>query len=411
MRKWLLLALGLLAARSPAPTDPVAVYVDGVQNLATENAATVELTHDGRASSTARTGESFWVDVVVDVGGGGKVLSLSGNLFYDSLLVRPTGLLDNPAEESIVGSLTDGTRLAGECVSAGTNRAAISRISWKAPAGFELEKLKLRFQFLPISAGTATFSWTDAFVDCEEATIADGDYDRKPSGIIWWKNDAYYTAIPSDGGSYASSDLTVVIEGATKNKGSFWASNPESLEVYVDLGPTIQASAGDTVSVPLGIWYPSKIGAGDSIGVTVVWEATELWGVSATAVDGWRISSIDPIDWISFGRLFEVGSLTTLCGIDSAAAAIFWLSADGGDRTASGTVATIVFEVVRDGNATVSLGCWMPAIAGLIDPGSWPPFAAETVYQSGDRRYLMQRETKQQSWRWRFGSRGTVVVQ
>ncbi len=424
MRKFVLcaLALGLIAARSPAPTDPVAVYVGEVQHLATEAAATVVVTGLKRllptTQRTVQTGKTFWVECGVDVGAGGTVLNMSGSLYYDSLLVRPTGRMQNPSEEAMTVEMTNGTARAGECGVAPANHAAIAGISWKRIEGvgrYDANHPVFKIEFLAFSPGTATFTWTDPFADCLDATVADGDFDRKPHGVIWESGGAYYTAVASDGGSYANSDLSVTVAGTAKGKGDFWKANPESLEVYVDLGPTIQAADLDIITVPVSVWFPFKIGAGDSICFTIVWETQELSIIGvAGGSDKWSVRHYDTNDGLYWWNLVAADTaFTSICGLDSAGAMAVCVSPSADiDRDAVGLVANVRFQVLRDGNATAKIGCWISDVPELgAVSGAFPPFNAVVSYKSGDRTYLMQGETAQQTWKWRYGSRGTVVVQ
>ena len=432
MRKCIFLcvaSLWLIAARAPAPTDPVAVYVEGVQVLATEAAATIIVT--GLKSllpttqRTVHTGKTFWVEVYCDVGAGGTVLNFSGSLYYDSLLVRPTGRLRNPSERALDVQLTDGTARAGECGVAPADHAAIAGISWTRIEGvgnYDAHKPTIQVEFLALSAGTATFTWTDPFTDCQDATVADGDFDRKPHGVIWERDGSYFTAVASDGGSYANADLSVTIEGATKGKGYFWKANPESLETYIDLGGNISASDGDTVSVPVSIWYPFELGQEDAIRFSFVWETQELRYIGAVSASGWMHGTGD-IEGEDYDLTKQFGSFkwsdmlaagistTAVCGLDSAAAGVVVVRPVATARQAAGTVLNLRFLVLRDGNATVRLGCRIGDVPAVADADSYIPFSVSASYLSGDRTYLMRLETEQQSWRWRFGSNGVVVVQ
>jgi hypothetical protein len=174
--------------------------------------------------------------------------------------------------------------------------------------------------------------------------------------------------------------------------------------------------------------------------VTIVWETQELEFLDARQVDGWIMTPWNLEDQITYSepgastdslvevirasnpRAYEwprrydldykMLSLTAeICDLDSAAARIFWIKGDTVDRNAKGTVAYMRFKVLRDGNATVKLGCWMPDIPGILDASEWPPYAFDMTYKSGNRVYMLARETPTGNWLWRHGSRGTVVVQ
>lgn len=411
------LALGALAARSPAPTDPVAVYVDNVQNLATEAAATVQVT----GPAEIHTGKTFWVGVEVDIGNSAAtVLNISGNLYYDSTLVRPTGRILNPSLEPIVSSFTNGDTLTGECSEGAANYAAVSGISWKRVEGignYDAWHPKFEIEFLPFAAGTVTFSWTDAFTGCDETTVADGDFDRKPSGVIWEIAGSYYTATAGDGGSYATSDLVTVISGDTKDNSSFWRANPESLETYIDFGPTIQAADNDVITIPVSIWAPVALAEGDSIGFTFVWETQELnlTGVGGSSDSKWQTQEFDPNNGLYYWNLTTIDStFTSICGLDSAGAYTVWVrSANGKSTLPDGEVVNLSFVVLRDGNATVKLGCLIEDVEEIgLSGEAFPSFTLDRIYRHREKPgHAMLRETPQQTWKWRYGSRSSVVVQ
>jgi len=406
--------------------DPVLVY-DGETVHATDSAAATVLVD---APAHARTGGSFWVRAGVDVESG-TLLNFSGSFYYDSTLVRPTGRIQDPYDEVRISEMRDGSARTTECETApSAAHVAIGGISWShrpRERRFGDFKADFKLEFTAIAAGTAVFAWTDTIANCVEATVADGNYDRKPAGIIWEIEDDYHAAIATDTANYSMVSSSTIITGDTKGKGDFFASNPESLQTAITLLPaSISAAKYDNVTVTVSDWFPYAIANNDSIGFTLVWEANELLLVNIQPRPGWKTSAVrvlpqdepgvDTLQVIDGGDRRVLGSdgyidwtmlsggVTAICGLDSAAAKVMWFT-QGGWRALKpdGPIVDVTFLVLRDGNATVKLGCQMVE-DDVIDAERFVPSGAvlSTADRSRERWPMLQLET-QQRWLWRHG--------
>lgn len=419
----MLCAALFIAARNPSPGDPQGTYVDDVPTAV--QAANADATVSFKLNPRVTSPGYFWLGVELNTTG--NPVFLSGSIFYDSLLVRPSGRMYDYYGYTTVNSITDGNTLPVGCgLLSGTNKAAIQGITWyNYPTGqlpSEATGPLYYIEFQAFSTGNAVFDWVSPDVNCVEATQADRDIDYKPSGAIWKLNGLYYATSAVDTANYRVVSDTIVVQGTARDSTYFWPDNPGYYQSYLGFGDgsggiadTVTASVGDTIVVPVDLWSANYTRL-DSTLVSVAWNRNALSFVDTYGGSHFNFAQnrLDSIGWNSIYA--SDTTITAVCGVDSPDTRGFWARTQSGGGPVFGTIMNIRFTVDRADTSRIAFSCGLPTGSPAINEASFP--RNTFAYKGHDSYYTAPRyvdplfpfEKPQTHWRWRYGESSPLVV-